>query len=399
FDWSVEIQGYILAASSVGLALFQIPTGFLIRIAGGKFLYGLSLTGISIASLFTALAACWSEYALMTLRFIHGCLETSVLPTTMILLSKWSPAQEKSKLVTCSIVGLDVGTILGFSLSGFISSSIGWPFIYYIFGGCELVFALLWVYLITEDPESHPTISKEELDYINRYSLLDDHSQKEDLPWKDILTSLPLWSLLIANFAVIFIFYSWISHLPQLLNSVLHMNIVNNGMTSSLPHICAATSTLFAGWLSDFLENKYKVSSTLLRKLYIFFCLALDAVLFLVASFILESQLVLLCILLVFFLQGFIWSAVLTNNLDLSAEYSWFIAGSICLASAISGILGPSLNGIILGKGGLMQWKIVFYMDAAVCLIGGIVYATFGSAEDQRWGKREKKFVTDIMKG
>ena len=48
--------------------------------------------------------------------------------------SKWAPPLERSKLATFAFSGSYIGTVIAMPLSSIIAKTIGWPWIFYIFG-------------------------------------------------------------------------------------------------------------------------------------------------------------------------------------------------------------------------------------------------------------------------
>lgn len=71
--------------------------------------------------------------------------------------------------------GMYFGEIIGFSLSGYLvdwSLYIngqywgGWQSVFYVFGLAGIVWFPYWAIFAYETPESHPRITKEEVDYI-----------------------------------------------------------------------------------------------------------------------------------------------------------------------------------------------------------------------------------------
>lgn len=59
-------------------------------------------------------------------------------------------------------------------VAGYLAAcSWGWPSIFYCVGGCGILWAVAWVFLGANGPESHPHISVAERDYI-KSSLVDN---------------------------------------------------------------------------------------------------------------------------------------------------------------------------------------------------------------------------------
>ena len=78
FNWSNELQGYILGAFFYGYMSTQILGGRLAERYGTKWLFGGSILISSVLSLFTPLAAKWSPYALIALRITGGIAEVNM---------------------------------------------------------------------------------------------------------------------------------------------------------------------------------------------------------------------------------------------------------------------------------------------------------------------------------
>ena len=78
FDWSNELQGYILGAFFYGYMSTQIPGGRLAERYGTKWLFAGSILSTSVLSLFTPVVAKWSPYALIVLRIAEGLTEVNM---------------------------------------------------------------------------------------------------------------------------------------------------------------------------------------------------------------------------------------------------------------------------------------------------------------------------------
>ena len=45
------------------------------------------------------------------------------------------------------------------TLSGYLSDTIGWESVFYIFGSIGVVWFTCWIFLVYEKPQNHPRIS------------------------------------------------------------------------------------------------------------------------------------------------------------------------------------------------------------------------------------------------
>jgi len=67
-------------------------------------------------------------------------------------------------------------------LSGFLTESLGWPSVFYIFGALTAVIAIFWFILCADSPDVHPWISTEERDFIvDAIGVRNAPPQKKDL--------------------------------------------------------------------------------------------------------------------------------------------------------------------------------------------------------------------------
>lgn len=66
--------------------------------------------------------------------------------------SRWSPQAERSRLVSFSFTGVYVGLTVSYPVSGFVASIWGWRAIFYTTGGTALLWSLLWLLLVRNDP-------------------------------------------------------------------------------------------------------------------------------------------------------------------------------------------------------------------------------------------------------
>jgi hypothetical protein len=55
-----------------------------------------------------------------------------------------------------------------FYLLGLLANKLGWESVFYVFGVLGIVWFLFWWWLVYDTPQSHPTITRQEKEYILR---------------------------------------------------------------------------------------------------------------------------------------------------------------------------------------------------------------------------------------
>lgn len=88
------------------------------------------------------------------------------------------------------------------------------------------------------------------------------------IPWKAILTSVPLWALVAAQVGHDWGFFTMVTDLPLYMSDVLKFNVSENGIWSSVPYICMWIVSMSSGWLCDWLIQKKYMTVTFARKFF-----------------------------------------------------------------------------------------------------------------------------------
>ncbi|TKC50804.1 hypothetical protein EI555_015834, partial [Monodon monoceros] len=151
YRWDAETQGWILGSFFYGYIITQIPAGYVASRSGGKLLLGFGVLGTSVFTLFTPLAADFGVGALIALRALEGLGEGVTFPAMHAMWSSWAPPLERSKLL---------------SISYAVCFYMNWTYVFYLFGIVGIIWFILWIWLVSDTPETHKTISPYEKEYI-----------------------------------------------------------------------------------------------------------------------------------------------------------------------------------------------------------------------------------------
>nr|XP_014991197.2 sodium-dependent phosphate transport protein 4 isoform X2 [Macaca mulatta] len=201
YDWSPQIQGIIFGAVGYGGILTMAPSGYLAGRVGTKRVVGISLFATSFLTLCIPLAADFGIVFLIVTRIVQGLSQCSVIGGQFAIWEKWGPPHERSRLCSIALSGMLLGCFSAILIGGFISETLGWPFVFYIFGGVGCVCCLLWFIVIYDDPTSYPWISTSEKEYITSSLKQQVRSSQQPLPIKAVLRSLPIWSICLGCFS------------------------------------------------------------------------------------------------------------------------------------------------------------------------------------------------------
>lgn len=141
-----------------------------------------------------------------------------------------------------------------------------WSSVFYVFGGLGVLWFVVWTLLCYNDPESHPFISDEEMDFLKKEMHVSN--ERKNIPWRAILTSVPVWALVTAQIGHDWGFFTMVTDLPKYMSDVLKYNVGANGLWSSIPYIAMWIVSMLSGWLCDWLITNDIIGITFARKFF-----------------------------------------------------------------------------------------------------------------------------------
>nr|XP_024648825.1 probable small intestine urate exporter isoform X4 [Macaca nemestrina] len=364
YDWSPEIQGIILSSLNYGSFLAPIPSGYVAGIFGAKYVVGAGLFISSFLTLFIPLAANAGVALLIVLRIVQGIAQVMVLTGQYSIWVKWAPPLERSQLTTIAGSGSMLGSFIVLLVGGLLCQTIGWPYVFYIFGGIGCACCLLWFPLTYDDPVNHPFISAAEKRYI-------------------------------------------VCSLAQ-----------QSGILSALPFVVGCICIILGGLLADFLLSRKILRLITIRKLFTaigkgeaghrgecgklraassLFCVCPPTPGVLFPSVILVSlpwvrsshSMTMTFLVLSSAISSFCESGALVNFLDIAPRYTGFLKGLLQVFAHIAGAISPTAAGFFISQDSEFGWRNVFLLSAAVNISGLVFYLIFGRADVQDWAKEQ----------
>uniref|UniRef100_A0A8C9Y7Z9 Sialin n=1 Tax=Sander lucioperca TaxID=283035 RepID=A0A8C9Y7Z9_SANLU len=393
YDWDSKTQGWILGSFFYGYILTQIPGGYLSGRFGPKWLMGFGILGTVVFTLLTPVAADLGASYLIAVRVLEGIGEGVTFPAMYTMWAAWAPPLERSRLLTISYIGAHLGTVISLPLSGEICFYLDWTYVFYVFGAVGLVWFFLWSFLVFDSPNTHPRISEVDAFIKNILINLFATSCVSQLstsagyiPWRAILTSMPLWAIVVAHFSYNWTFYTLLTLLPTYMNDVLGFSIQQNGMLSALPYIGCAVLAVLSGQLADYLRETCLYPTVVVRKSFSIVGMIGPAVFLLAAGFIgCNYTLAVTFLTISSALGGVSASGFNINHLDIAPSYAGILLGITNTFATIPGMVGPVIARELTKQNTIEEWQTVFYIAAAINLFGAAFYTLFGRGTVQPW--------------
>nr|XP_034366602.1 probable small intestine urate exporter isoform X1 [Arvicanthis niloticus] len=388
YDWTPEIQGILLSSLNYGSFLAPIPTGYVAGVFGAKYVVGLGLLISSVLTLFIPLAADAGVALLIVLRVIQGMAQVMVLTGQYSMWARWAPPLERSQLTTIAGSGSMLGTFLVLIAGGLLCQALGWPYIFYIFGGIGCTCCLLWFPLVYDNPQNHPFISTGEKRYIMCSLAQEDCSLGWSLPIKAMVKSLPLWAIVVSYFCEYWLLSTIMAYTPTYISSVLQANLRDSGILSALPFVFGCICIILGGLLADFLLSRKILQLVTIRKLFTAIGVLVSSGILVPLPWVRSSRSTTMAFLVLSSVFASLCdSGALINFLDIAPRYAGFLKGLLQVFSYLAGGIAPTVAGFFISQDSEFGWRNVFLLAAAIDVVGLLFYLIFSRAEVQDWAK------------
>ncbi|CAH1402187.1 unnamed protein product [Nezara viridula] len=386
-------KALVLSSLFWGYGLLQTILGNLGRKTNSVRVLSCCILASAVLSMAIPLAAIhFGAVGIIVVRVLIGILQGGVYPNINNLLSMWAVPQEKSVLAPLVYNGVASGIFIAMIGSGFLAERFGWPSIFYSSGILGIVVGGLLLYFGKCSPSDHKGISKEEQEFM-RNSLGEnplETMRKLPVPWKKILTSVPVITLTITQFCSSWGFWTIGTLTPSYMSGVLHFDIESDGFLSSLPPLTSVllsflftlismkTKDLIPPLYAKFMWNSigmYGCASALIALAYTQDKTIAVALITVGGGVTIASNL------------GF-----QTNHIDLSPNFSGILYSFTNSVANFASIFGPLLSTYLVKDiGDLHEWRIVFLLSAAILVLGNTCFLFWGTAQMQEWNEGKIK--------
>ncbi|XP_023164009.2 sialin-like isoform X2 [Drosophila hydei] len=330
------------------------------------------------------------EYLFVTLRPVHYIHSGPLFPALASLLSHWVPPKERSTLGALCYSGVSVGIVASNLGSGFIIHYFTWALCLIIFGAATFCWMIVFILICASTPDKHLCIRKGEKDYLKKHISMQTESLT--IPWHKILFSKALIALAISQIGHDWAFCLIVSYLPKYMADVLQFSILSNGLWTSLPFVALWFSSLICGFLADWLIRTGTMSITVERKVFTFISAFGPGAFMVIASYVeCRKSLAVLFFTLSMFMMGPFYAGQKLTPIDMSPTYAGILTAICNGAGAVSGLLCPSIIGIMTPDRTTGQWRYVFWLSFAISVSSAIVFALWGSSDLQAYDPRAQR--------
>jgi ACS family glucarate transporter-like MFS transporter len=380
----------------LGYAIIQIPAGFFFGRYGVRKLFSLSIILTSIATLVMGIAT--SIFHLKTARLLLGFAEGPLNIGIVTTINRWFPPQEKGTATGIFMSSIKFAPAVVPPLCAWIILLFGWREVFYLFAIPGFITAVLWWWLVKDNPKDSPYCSKSEADYINSGIMIREAKlgckepiKIHSLRWLDkmirtkkvpplttnreVLLSWNVWGCALGYFFMVGITYAIMTWVPTYLVTVKKFSIMKMGFVAAAPWVGAMLGNLIGGWLSDKIFDK--------RRKPVMILTAASTVCMMYSLLYAPNDPVVLStvLLLAGILLNLGYSTFLVYPMGLaSKEKCPFAASIINTAGSLGGAFAPFVVGVLLDT---FNWDMVFtFLSASSLMTLFILFTIIEPMED-----------------
>ncbi|XP_060523181.1 putative inorganic phosphate cotransporter [Cylas formicarius] len=401
YDW--DNSNIVLSSFTWGYLVLQVLAGQVGGSHGYKWLAFTAMAVNSLACLLIPLAAAYlGSYGVMGCRVVQGLAQGFFFPIAYLMLSKWAPEEERSRMMTFVYSGILVAGIITGPVTGYIcASSVGWPVGFYVFGSVGLLWCLLWLFMGYDSPAVHPTISPQERKYIEESLGHHEAAEVVPTPWKAIFTSIHFWAIVVASIGTSYGATFLSTEMNQYLVKAMKFNVESSGVATAMPAVAAIVTTPFYGFISDLINKKKWLSRLNSRRLFQLYACYPQTIILIWMAFLTKSQGILAAALpvLSFSALGGIVFGLNVNILDLSSRFSGVTQGFANTLGSAFGLVAPLVvQYTVPHMDDPEEWRLPFLICAAAYGVSATFFAIFASGNKQWWDSGPIKITSDTEK-
>jgi ACS family tartrate transporter-like MFS transporter len=158
--FSYEALGLASGIFFIGYFIFQMPGTYLVDKVGAKLIIAIFLAGWGIFAILVGTVT--NIIQLYVYRFMVGFMEGAFFPGVIYYLSLWFPQKWRAQAVVLFTTAIPISTIINGPLAGYIITTLGWRWVFYIEGLLAVIFAPIAYALITNRPVDAKWLAEDE---------------------------------------------------------------------------------------------------------------------------------------------------------------------------------------------------------------------------------------------
>ena len=363
--------GLVFSSFLWGYGLCQTLAGWLADRYGPRRMLTVGVLWWGLVSVLTAAVPGKIGHAVLVfvaIRFLLGVGEAIMYPSSNQFVARWIPSHERGAANGVIFAGVGIGAGVTPPLISWFMLHYGWRSSFVLSAVIGLAAGVVWYLAARDNPESHPSVSPEELSTIQS-GLPRSVTGAPRLAWFDILSSGNVWILSFAYFCfgyVAWVFFSWFY---LYLARVRGLDLKSSALYATLPFLAMAVCSPLGGAVSDALTKQF--GSRLGRCSIAALGFALTAIFLVFGSAAHDSRLASVVLAggagSLYLSQSAFWAV----SADMGGKSAGGLSGFMNMANQIGGALTAIVTPWI---GGMFGWSTGFRVAATMAMLGAVAW-------------------------
>jgi MFS family permease len=373
FGLSPVQLGYLFSSFLWAYVAMMLPSGRLVDVYGAHRLAAFGAAFWSVAQMLTGATTGFATMILARLGL--GAGEAPTFPVSYRGVRDWAPYTERGLAVGLIQAGTLFGPALSAPLVAWLIAATSWRWSFFITGAIGLIWVAVWLAFVST-PERTGWLPEAE----RRLILAQRHGGEPvadhgGVGYRGLVRSPSMWGLATSQGCAVYSVYLYLSWLPNYLQTVRGLSIVNSGLFTSVPFLVGGAVIILTNWIGDRILTPLTMRRGA-RRIVVVACLLLCSVGMAIPFVDSLTMVVVLTIFPVSFGgTATATNAALANDLLRSQADSGRAFAFMVLGGNVFGLLAPIVTGYIVQITG--SFSSAFVLAGTLSLAGAAVSFAF----------------------
>lgn len=373
--------GLLVSAFFLFYSLGQIPAGFLLSKVSVRVV---APAAIGLTSVVTLLIGTSHSIGMLKLyRSALGVAEAALPLSMLSTINRWFPPREKGMATGAFLSAAKMGAVIAPPVGAALILLDGWRTMFIAFAVPGVLLALLWWWLVPNDPRTCKRVSDAEAEHIEDqtttqngavrthkdFGTFDRVLRYERTPTletsQSVFRSWNVWGCGLGYLLMTGVVNVLLAWLPKYLGEVKHFELMQVGFVAALPFVGGVLGNIVGGWLSDRILDRRRKPTMMISAVAT--CLMMIALVYAPNG--------LLAVSLLLFGTGFLlnigYSSFSVYSMSLTTRKTYPVAASVVnSAGQAGGAMAPLITGFLLDS---YSWTAVFIF-LGVCSLAALAF-------------------------
>ncbi len=369
-------MGVVFSTFFVGYALFNFLGGLASDRLGPKLVYVLAVGLWSIFCGMTAVAV--GFVSLLIVRLLFGMAEGPLCAAANKMVNNWLPREAAATAMGLLSAGSPLGGAIAGPIVGLLAAQLGWRPAFWIVCAIGLAWVVVWMIAASDRPTLQPNAAGLATETNERRGTTGGKNRATGMaaqPLSQYIKQPRILATAVAFFSYNYVLFFFLSWFPSYLVKAHHLNIRDMSIATVVPWLVGTVGLACGGAISDAI---YKMTGNLLlsRRIVLVTCLLGAGVCVAISGTVQSTQgaVALMSVSLFFlYVTGAIYWAIVQDVVH--PERVGGVSGFLHCVGSLSGVVGPSVTGLIVERTG--SFASAFVLAGAIAMVGAVLSGLF----------------------